>query len=318
DFVDEDDARRVLFALLKQVAYAAGAYANEHLHEIRTGDAEEGNIGFTGHSARQQGLARAGMTYQEDTLRDTAAQLLELLRFAQEFDDLTQLFFGLIHAGHVFESNFLLLHGEQAGAALAEAQRLVSSGLHLPDHDEPQHAEQQERRELDQSHGPGPRLWVLQSDPDFVGLQSLEHFRIVGGNHQVETSAVFVLPVGLAALNLHFQDVALAYVVHEFAVSGLGIFGAVRSTLEHLPNHHAHQQQHCPEDNRFECRIHSDTPKIFALAPWLGLHTSPSTTKNASRTKKFAALLFPGSNLLLDARRTASGLQVHTLTILPL
>src|SRR5215472_17410412 len=279
DFVDEDDARRVLFALLKQVANAAGPHANEHLHKIRTGDAEERNIGFTGHGPRQQGLARAGMTYQEDALGDAAAQLLELLRFTQEFDDLTQLFFGLIHAGDVFEGDFLLLHREQAGAALAEAQRLVASGLHLPDHDEPQHAEQQERRELDQSHGPGPRLRVLQSNPDFVGFQSLEHFRIVGGNDQVETSAVFVFPVGLAALNLHFQDVALADVVHEFAVGGLGIFGAVRSTFEHLPNHHAYQQQYCPEDNRFECRIHSDTPKIFALTPLLGLHTSPYQLK---------------------------------------
>jgi hypothetical protein len=34
DFVDEDNARSVLFALLEQVTHAAGAHANKHLHEI--------------------------------------------------------------------------------------------------------------------------------------------------------------------------------------------------------------------------------------------------------------------------------------------
>src|SRR5205823_1034617 len=36
DFIDEDDARRILLALLKQVANAACAYAHEHLNKIRT------------------------------------------------------------------------------------------------------------------------------------------------------------------------------------------------------------------------------------------------------------------------------------------
>ena len=34
DFVNEDDARRVLLALLKQIADAAGAHADEHLNKI--------------------------------------------------------------------------------------------------------------------------------------------------------------------------------------------------------------------------------------------------------------------------------------------
>ncbi len=38
DFIDEDDARRVLFALLEQIAHAARAYAYKHFHEIGTGN----------------------------------------------------------------------------------------------------------------------------------------------------------------------------------------------------------------------------------------------------------------------------------------
>ena len=34
DFINEDDARRILLALLEQIAHAARAHANEHLDEV--------------------------------------------------------------------------------------------------------------------------------------------------------------------------------------------------------------------------------------------------------------------------------------------
>src|SRR5207247_11098342 len=48
DFVDEDDARRVLLALLEQIANAAGADADEHLDEVRSADREERHVCFAG------------------------------------------------------------------------------------------------------------------------------------------------------------------------------------------------------------------------------------------------------------------------------
>ncbi len=59
DLVDEDDAGAVALGLIEEVADAAGADADEHLHELRAGDAEEGHAGLAGHGARQQGLAGA-------------------------------------------------------------------------------------------------------------------------------------------------------------------------------------------------------------------------------------------------------------------
>ena len=58
DFVDEDDARGVLLALLEQIAHAAGAHAHEHLHEVRTRDGEERHAGFAGDRAGQQASCR--------------------------------------------------------------------------------------------------------------------------------------------------------------------------------------------------------------------------------------------------------------------
>src|SRR5581483_8865513 len=121
NFVDEDDAGSILFALLKEIAYATCAHANEHFYEVRTGDAEERNIGFAGYCPRQQGLACARMADQQNAFGNATAELLEFLGFAQELNDFPQLFFGFIHASYVFEGNLLLLHGKQAGTALPEA-----------------------------------------------------------------------------------------------------------------------------------------------------------------------------------------------------
>jgi hypothetical protein len=44
DFVDEDDAGRVLLGLLEHVAHAGRADAHEHLYEVGTRNGEEGNV----------------------------------------------------------------------------------------------------------------------------------------------------------------------------------------------------------------------------------------------------------------------------------
>ncbi len=148
DFVDEDDAGSILFALLEEVAYAAGADADEHLHEVRAGDREERHAGLAGDRAGEQGLAGSGRPDQQNALGNASAKLLELLRLAQELDDFLQLFLGLFHPGDVLERDLLLLGGVQAGAALAETQRLVSAALHLAHHEDPEGQQNDERRRI--------------------------------------------------------------------------------------------------------------------------------------------------------------------------
>src|SRR5437868_5789493 len=75
DLVDEDDARRVLLALLEQVAHAARAHADEHLDEVRARDGEERHARLAGDGARQQRLARARRPHHQHALRDAPAEL---------------------------------------------------------------------------------------------------------------------------------------------------------------------------------------------------------------------------------------------------
>ena len=77
DFVDEDDAGRVLLGVLEHVAHAGRAHADEHLDEVRAGDREERHLGFAGDALGQQGLAGAGRADQQQAARNAAAELLE-------------------------------------------------------------------------------------------------------------------------------------------------------------------------------------------------------------------------------------------------
>ena len=120
DLVDEDDARRVALGLVEQVADAAGADADEHLDELRAGDAEERHAGLTGDGAGHQGLAGAGRPDEEHAARDARAERVELLGELQELDDLLELGLGLVHAGDVAERDDGLVAEEHARPALAE------------------------------------------------------------------------------------------------------------------------------------------------------------------------------------------------------
>ena len=91
DLVDEDDAGRVLLALLEHVAHPARADAHEHLDEVGARDGEERHVRLARDGAGKQRLTGAGRADQQHALRDLAAEALEFLRVLQELDDLLQL-----------------------------------------------------------------------------------------------------------------------------------------------------------------------------------------------------------------------------------
>src|SRR5579863_3171029 len=120
NLVDKNNARRILLALLEQITHAAGADADKHFDEIRARDREERDVSFAGNRSSEQGFAGSRRPNQQHSLRNSAAEFLELLSLTQELDNLSEFFFSLFDAGHIFERNFFLLHREQARPALAK------------------------------------------------------------------------------------------------------------------------------------------------------------------------------------------------------
>ena len=144
DLVHEDDAGRVLFGLLEEVADAAGADADEHLDEVRAGDREEGDAGLAGDGAGEQRLTGAGRAVEQDALGDAGAERLELLRVLEEFLDLLQLLHRLVDPGDVAEGDFRRVHRHPLRFRFAEVHHPRAAALHLVHQEDPEAEEEDE------------------------------------------------------------------------------------------------------------------------------------------------------------------------------
>ena len=133
DFVNEDNARRVLLGLFKHIAHAAGTNAHEHFNKVRTGNRKEGNIGFARNGASQQCFTCSRRANQKRALRNFSAEALKFVGVLEEVNDFDQVFLGLIYAGHIIEGHSALLFREQFSLGLAKAHGLAGARLHLPD-----------------------------------------------------------------------------------------------------------------------------------------------------------------------------------------
>ena len=151
DLVDEHDAGSVALGLLKEVADAACADADEHLDEFGAGDVEERHARFAGDGASDQRFAGARRADQQDAARDAGAERGEALGELEELDDFLELFLGFVRARNIVEGDSGAVGGNQAGLALAERHRLAALPLGVAEEEEEDQPEDQENgEEVDQ------------------------------------------------------------------------------------------------------------------------------------------------------------------------
>ena len=132
NFVNKDDARRVLFGVVKHVAHARCAYANEHFHKVGAGDAEKRHLGLASNRLGEQGFAGSGGAHQQQTTRNAATEFLEFAGVFQEVDDFFDFFFRFVATGHIGKSNGVGAFVKQSGLAFAKTEgAALAATLHL-------------------------------------------------------------------------------------------------------------------------------------------------------------------------------------------
>ena len=258
DLVDEDDAGRVLLRLIEHVAHAGGTDADEHLDEVGARDGEERHVGFAGDGAGEQRLAGTRRADQQRAARNAPAELLELLRIAQELDDLLQVFLGLVDAGDVIEGHAAMPLGEQLRLGLAEAHGAAAARLHLP-HEEDPHGDQEQHGEPGDQHAEqrghvvlgrlGGDLHALLVQPvDQVGI-----VRRIG----LEIAAVGEMPGDLVAGDGHILDVAAIDLGEQLREADLVAADLDARRLEQVEERDQEQADKHPDDEVTEVRIHA-------------------------------------------------------------
>ena len=154
DFVDEDDAWRLLFGLLEEVAHSAGTHSDEHLDEVATRHREEWHFGFACHGFCQQGLTCSWRPDEECTLWYLSAQLGVFGRILEEVDYFVHLALGFCLSCYVLEcdSVFGRILFEEFGLRLSEAEYASAhaSASHAVHDEEPEDDEYDYRCGLQQ------------------------------------------------------------------------------------------------------------------------------------------------------------------------
>ena len=228
DLVDEDDAGRVLLGLVEHVAHAARADAHEHLDEVRARDGEERHVRLARDRTGGQRLTGAGRTDEQHAARNAAAEALELLRIAQELDDLLQVFLGLVDARYIVERDAAMRLGEQLRLGLAEAHGPAGAALHLARQEHPGADEQGDRQDVHEERDePGGRVGLRPgSDLDALLLQLGDQHRIVRRIGR-EGAAVRIGAADLRAGNHHVGDAAGIGFAQELAVGDVAAAAAL-------------------------------------------------------------------------------------------
>src|SRR5437660_9094740 len=101
DLVDENDARRGFFALLKHVADAACANAYEHFNKVGAADGKERDIRLTRDCARQNRLDLARRTNHQNALWNEATDLLKFYRITKKLEQLLHFVLCFLDTGHI-------------------------------------------------------------------------------------------------------------------------------------------------------------------------------------------------------------------------
>ena len=225
DFVDEDDAGRVLLGVLEHVAHTGRAHADEHFDEVGTRDAEERHLGFTGNALGQQRLAGTRRAHQQQAARNATTQLLEFLRVLQEVHDFLDLFLGLVATGHVGEGHGVVVLVEHARLALAEAEgAALAAALHLA-HEVDPHADQQQHRAPADQQGHEQRALFARAhvELDVVVDQVAHQTAVQVGGGGADAAVVLGdgddLSAALAFLDGGALDLLGLHLVQEFGVA---------------------------------------------------------------------------------------------------
>ncbi|MNI40119.1 hypothetical protein D3C73_943240 [compost metagenome] len=239
----------MLLGVFEHVADTGRAHADEHFNEVRTRDAEERHLGFTGDGLGQQRLAGTRRADHQHAARNLAAELGELGRVAQEVDQFADFFLGLVAAGNVGEGDLDLVFALQLGARLAEGHRALgtaATALHLPHDEQPEADDQDDRQEIHQDRAEGDaagRLFL--HDLDILGAQHVDQVAIErrGDGGRLSTTGGVGDLAGTAARIAAEGDllhVAGVHLVQELRVRSALRPGPRGLGREALEDHHQH------------------------------------------------------------------------------
>ena len=250
ELVDEDDAGRLGFGLLEQIANPGGADADEHLDELRAAHREERDVRFAGDRARQQRLAGARRPDQQHTLGNPSAQVGVFLRVLQELDDLLELVLRLFHSRHVLEAHLHFVVGVDLRLAAGEGHHAAFGARHAAEEEAPDADEEQQRDDPAEQLGQ-PAVHHLAGVLHALGFELLGQLGILDPRHRERLGLGVAGLEGAADRLIADRDLGHLAVLHELLELGVGKRAARRRHVVRLRDaEHEQQREAVPQRRR--------------------------------------------------------------------
>ena len=155
NFINENQAGRRPFGLFKHIADTACTHPHEHFHKVRAADGIEGSVGLPGNGTRQQSFARAGRPDHQHAAGNGSAQVAEFFRIAQELHQFPHFLLGFADAGHILERHLVLVRGDEARPAFAEAHGPPGPAALRAEHEKQNHQNEHDGQQIQQDAAPG-------------------------------------------------------------------------------------------------------------------------------------------------------------------
>ena len=169
-FVDENDRWSPLQCLLKHVADPRGADADEHLHEVRTGQTEEWHTRFTGHGFGEHCLARTWRANEQHAARNASTESLIFLGRPQELNDFFQFFDCFVNPRHVIEGNMHVFLSIQPPAAPSKRHRRTGAADTPQDENEGSNKHGRDQQHGEHGHPIGRQFRAVEPNFHFIKL----------------------------------------------------------------------------------------------------------------------------------------------------
>ena len=218
---------------------------------------KNGTLASPATARAMQRLAGAGWADEENAARDAPAEALELLRIAQELDDLLQILLGLVDARDILERDAPVRLRQKLGLGLAEAHGPAGTALHLARQEYPRADKQRERKHVDEQRDEPGRVVGLRtgSDLNALLLQLRNQHRIV---RRIGREGA---PVGEGAADLRagYHDIGdppSIGLVQKLAIGDVASAGAMARVLEKRDKRKHQQEDDNPQGKVAEVRIH--------------------------------------------------------------
>src|SRR3989344_3821794 len=169
DFVDEDDAGGITLCAVKKIADAAGADADEHLHKLRSRDAEERHFRLSRDPPRKKSFSGARCADEENTTRNFSSDSRVLFGEFEKINDFDQFFLGLITTGYIIKIRLHSFRICNASSGFAESKsRILRAGDIPKQPKEPSENEDKEENIRENRKEQILRLGILHSDGGVV------------------------------------------------------------------------------------------------------------------------------------------------------